>query len=96
MGSLSADTTPVPRAAAFEAAPAAVTALAEAAEEAAEADDSESEERQNMKEVPACVYVVNNRHNAQRVANLLTTCYRHHVYGADTEVRRLADKRCQR
>lgn len=72
-------------AAAAEAAPAAVTALAEPAE-AADAEDSESMERQNMTEVPACVHVVNTREEAQRVADLLTTHYRHQVFGADTEV----------
>ena len=85
MGHLYAEQTAASPAAAAEAAPAAVTALAEAAE-AADADDSESAERQNMKEVPACVHVVNNRFEAQRVAGLLTKCYRHQVFGADTEV----------
>ena len=80
-----AEPTAVSRAAADEAAPAAVTAQAEAVE-AADADDSESMERQNMTEVPACVHVVNTRKEAQRVADLLTTHHRHQVYGADTEV----------
>jgi hypothetical protein len=84
-GDLYAEQTAVSPAAATEAAPAAATVPAEAAE-AADAEDSESAERQNMKEVPACVHVVNNRLEAQRVAGLLTTLYRHQVYGADTEV----------
>lgn len=38
-----------------------------------------------MKEVPACVHIVSDRKEAQRVAGLLMTLYRDQVYGADTE-----------
>jgi hypothetical protein len=93
-GHLHAERPAASPAAAAEAAPAAVAAVAEQAAEAVDADDSESAERQNMTEVPACVHVVNNRHEAQRVAGLLTTLYKHQVYGADTEVHDLQSACC--
>ena len=40
-----------------------------------------------MKDVPPYVAVVTDRHEAQRIATLLTTQYRSSVFGADTEAR---------
>ncbi len=62
-------------------------AAAAAAADAADTEDKELESRQNMTEVPASVYVVNNRHDARRVCDMLVTSYRDCVFGADTEVR---------
>ncbi len=75
-------------AAAAPAAESADSALAaQAAETAAvEMEEGESAYRQNMTDVPPCVYVVNNRQDAARVCNLLMTHYRDRVFGADTEV----------
>ena len=46
----------------------------------------EEAERRNMKQVPSYVAMVGDRHEAQRIATLLTTQYRDNVFGADTEV----------
>lgn len=68
--------------------PAPTPAAAAAAADTADTEDKELESRQNMTEVPASVYVVNNRHDARRVCDMLVTSYRDCVFGADTEVRK--------
>ena len=54
-----------------------------------DADDVDSEAgwRHSMTEVPPYVAVVRDRHEAQRVADLLSTRHRGCTFGADTEVR---------
>ncbi len=49
--------------------------------------DAEAGWRHSMTEVPPYVAVVRDRHDAQRVAHLLSTRYRGCTFGADTEVR---------
>ena len=50
--------------------------------------DAEAGWRHSMTEVPPYVAVVQDRHEALRVAHLLSTRYRECTFGADTEVRR--------
>jgi hypothetical protein len=73
-------------------------ASAEAASSSSDQDAAEGVAeagwRHSMTEVPPYVAVVQERHEALRVANLLSTRYRNCTFGADTEVRSVGRAGC--